>query len=106
MPQTHQKSEVQQNVLIRFLFVLGKEVRDRGERERPALKFQKVDQVSCLAVESTWQRWMLMHHTPPYKSVHLIPSCGLQNISDEPSGLRKLPGIMKKEGSCHNNDLR
>lgn len=69
--------------------------REGRERESPAPKFQKVDEVSCLAGESTWQRWMLMHHTPAYKLIHLITSYRLQNTSSELSGLRKLPGIFK-----------
>lgn len=97
MPQTHRKSEVRQNELIRFHFFLGREVGEGGERKNPAPKFQKVDKVSCLAVESTWQRWMLMHHAPAYKFLHLITSYKLQNISNELSGLRKLPGTMKKK---------
>lgn len=97
MPQTRGKNKVQQNELIRFNFLLGKEAGEGGERQSPALKFQEVDKLSCLAVESTWQRWTLMHHTPAYKFVHLITSHRLQNVSNEPSGLRNTPGIMKKE---------
>lgn len=89
MPQTHQ-SEVWENELIRFNFFVGNKIGEERERSL-TLKFQKVDKISYLAAESSWQRRMLMHPTPVCRFIHLIRSYRLQNKPNETECAEKTP---------------
>lgn len=95
MPQT-QQSEVWENELIRFNFFVGNKIGEERERSL-ALKFQKVDKISCLAAESSWQRRMLMHPTPVCGFKHLIRSYRLQNKPNETECVEKTPYDLEKE---------